>query len=72
MKDYYDIPTQVVFSDSINEDGTRPLFGGIAFGNIIICGECGGVLELDEFEDGDVRELEWVNIDENIREDETL
>lgn len=71
MKDYYDIPTQVVFSDS-EEDGEKILFGGIAYGYDIICGECGGTIKLEEIQEGDLKELPWVNIDKLIREDETL
>lgn len=72
MKTYYDSPTQVVFSDQKNEDGSPILFGGIAFHEHVICGECGGIIELDEFEESQVRELPWVSIDEEIRGDQKL
>lgn len=62
MKDYYEIPTQVVFSDS-EGDGVKELIGGIAYKENIICGECGGIIELEEIEEGNLKELPWVNVD---------
>lgn len=62
MKDYYEIPTQVVFSDS-EDDGVKELIGGIAYKENIICGECGGIIELEEIEEGNLKELPWVNVD---------
>lgn len=72
MKTYYDSPTQVVFSDQENEDESPILLGGIAFHEYVICGECGSVIELDEFKEGQVRELPWCSIDEEIRGDQKL
>lgn len=38
--------------------------GGIAYGSIIICGYCGGVLEYDEV--SNVTPLEWISISNEI------
>ena len=62
MKDYYEVPTQVVFSDS-EDDGVKELIGGIAYKESIICGECGGLIDLEEIEKGNLKELPWVNVD---------
>ena len=62
MKDFYEVPTQVVFSDS-EDDGVKALIGGIAFEDGIICGECGSTIALDEIEEGNLKELPWVNVD---------
>lgn len=48
MKTYYEIPTQVVFYDG-GEDSHNPEFcSGIAYKDEIICGCCGGVVEISE------------------------
>ena len=48
MKTYYDVPTQVVFYDG-GEDSQHPEFcSGIAYKDEIICGCCGGVVEISE------------------------
>lgn len=43
-KKYFEVPTQVAFWD---EDGSHYI-GGIAYGTEIICGCCGGVVEIAE------------------------
>ena len=43
---FYEVPTQVAFIDFDSED--VHLIGGIAFQNHIICGCCGGILDIDE------------------------
>lgn len=65
MKRQYDRPTQVRWFDS---KGNRWI-GGIAYKGEVICGCCGGVFELDSFEEDEVEELGnyWVNIEEEIR-----
>ena len=64
MKRYYERPTQVRWFDSVQ----KRWIGGIAYKNELVCGCCGGVYELDEFEEGEVVELgNWVNIEEEIR-----
>ena len=50
MKRYYERPTQIRWFDTEN----KRWFGGIAYRNEIICGCCGSILELDEFEEGEV------------------
>ena len=41
---YFDVPTQVVFYDADGDTWKS----GIAYGGIIICACCGGVIEIDE------------------------
>ena len=66
MKRQYEKPTQVRWFDDV--DGIW--VGGIAYRDEIICGCCGGILELSEFEDGEVFEYEdWIDIQEEIRGD---
>lgn len=66
MKRQYEKPTQVRWFDNV--DGIW--VGGIAYRDEIICGCCGGILELSEFEDGEVFEYEdWIDIEEEIRGD---
>lgn len=55
----YDKPTQVLFAD---EEGTT--FGGIAYNNIIICGCCGGIFEVDEVEI--LENYDWIDISHEI------
>ena len=62
MKKHYDVPTQVKFYDKDNE----VWLGGIAYGDEIICGECGGVFELSDLEPHEVEELPWIDISEAI------
>lgn len=65
MKRHYERPTQVRWFDSVN----NRWIGGIAYKGEVICGCCGGVFELDSFEEDEVEELGgyWVNIEEEIR-----
>lgn len=66
MKRQYEKPTQVRWLDDLEGIWV----GGIAYRDEIICGCCGGILELSEFEDGEVFEYEdWVDIEEEIRGD---
>lgn len=82
MKTYYEVPTQVVFCDldNIDECGKSLRIGGIAYADKIICGCCGGTIdivdyladfeyvmkngEIDEYEP--IEELDWVDISEAI------
>ena len=41
---FFDIPTQVAFWDADGEHWS----GGIAYGEVIICGCCGGIIEISE------------------------
>lgn len=64
MKRHYDRPTQVRWFDSVH----KRWFGGIAYKDEVICGCCGGIFELDIFEEDEVEELgNWVNIEKKIR-----
>ena len=64
MKRQYERPTQVRWFDDV--EGVW--VGGIAYRDEIICGCCGSILKLDEFEENEVVELgNWVNIEEEIR-----
>ena len=69
----FDIPTQVLFWDDDNEHWTA----GIAYGEIIICGCCGGIFELKEVNEfapaeisNPVIPMKWTDISvEIIREE---
>ena len=64
MKRYYETPTQVKWFDDLEDVWV----GGIAFGNVIICGCCGNTIELDNFEKREVVEYEdWIDIEKEIR-----
>ena len=64
MKRYYETPTQVRWFDNLS----KRWIGSVAYKGEIICGCCGGIFELDEFEEDEVVELgNWVNIEEEIR-----
>ena len=76
VKRYYDRPTQVAFYDIEND----VYLGGIALGDIIICLECGGAVEIQDFLSDieeckpevvfPIIELPWVNLsDECLGED---
>lgn len=59
MKKYYDVPTQVQFYDEDN----NVWLSGIAYGDVITCGECGGTVELSDLDPNEVEELPWIDID---------
>ena len=64
MKRYYETPTQVIWFGYLEDVWV----GGIAFGNVIICGCCGNTIKLDNFEKGEVVEYEdWIDIEKEIR-----
>ena len=73
MKKYYEKPTQVKFYD-IDEDRW---VGGIAYEDYILCGCCGGKIEIfdllmeaeatDMKSDMIIQELVWIDIEETIR-----
>ena len=60
---YYEEPTQVVFIENMEDDVPRKI-GGIAYQDYIICGECGGIVKIEETEI--VKELPWYTISEDI------
>ena len=69
MKTYFDEPTQVKFYDYDNDR----YLGGIAYHDEIICGECGGIVEISDLFDDAPDGVEpihiydcWVDINEAI------
>ena len=68
MKKFYEVPTQVKFLESENVVNEPRWLGGIAFEIKVICGECGGIVELNDI--ADIVELPCVNISEEILGDE--
>lgn len=72
VKNYYDFPTQVRFYDV---DGDHYL-GGIAYQDVIICGCCGGTIEISEIIENTpkqfipIRDLDWEGIAVVISPDE--
>jgi hypothetical protein len=67
-KMYFENPTQVVWVDEDNH-----AHAGIAYGDIIICGCCGGTQEIAEIYEfapegveNPITELEWTSIREEI------
>lgn len=61
MKKRFDEPTQVLF---MQEEHAAEWFGGIAFNDYVICGECGAIIPLNEITK--LHELSWVNISDTI------
>lgn len=64
MKQYFEIPTQVLFKQDVNG---AEWFAGIAYHDEIICGCCGGIVEVSETEL--IQPLPWVNISDAIAGD---
>ena len=71
IKTHFDCPTQVAFYDL----DVNAYVGGIAYGDEIICLECGGVIEIEDLiaevreQDPDMEpfmELSWVGVSEKI------
>lgn len=67
-KTYFEQPTQVVWVDEDNH-----AHAGIAYGDVIICGCCGGTQEISEIYEfapegveNPITELEWTSIREEI------
>ena len=74
-KQYYEIPTQVLFGeldylDDTDEYRVRPL-GGIAYHDYVICMECGQVIPLDyiDYRLG-FKELSWISVSDEVLGDE--
>lgn len=66
MKKYFEIPTQVLFrqdEETMRENGAH-WFAGIAYRDEIICGCCGGIVEIEEVEQ--IKPLPWVYINDAI------
>ena len=64
MKQYFETPTQVLFKQDVN---SAEWFAGIAYHDEIICGCCGGIVEVSETEL--IQPLPWVNISDAIAGD---
>lgn len=64
---YFDRPTQVAFKEKEEVCDYPTWIGGIAFHDIIICGECGHTVLLEDVEE--IRVLPWVSISEEIKGD---
>lgn len=64
MKKFYEVPTQVKFIENENVVDEPRWIGGIAFENKVICGECGGIISLEDI--ADIVELPWADISEAI------
>ena len=62
---YFDKPTMIKFKE-ILEDGEEYIIGGIAYCGEIICGECGGIIEIDDEDIEIVEILSWVDISDSI------
>lgn len=76
---YYEVPTQVRFVDiNSDNDGECCYIGGIAYRDEIICGCCGGIIEINDLLD-DAYDLgidpnvvimpfaSWIDISEEIK-----
>lgn len=70
---YFDAPTQIAFWDEEQE----LYVGGIAYGDEIICGCCGGVLEIKEIMESAPNGIapiipyeRWANVSFDIMRDE--
>ena len=64
MKKFYDVPTQVKFIENPDIVDDSRWIGGIAYQDYVICGECGGIIELEDI--SDIIELPWVDITDGI------
>lgn len=64
MKDYFNVPTQVIFRNNCNSYWN----GGIAFQDKIICLCCGGIIEIAELlaNDGEIKVMPWENLSEEL------
>lgn len=69
MRQHFENPTQVLFKqdeETMCENGVE-WFAGIAYHDEIICGCCGGIVEVSETEL--IQTLPWVNISDAIAGD---
>lgn len=67
---YFEMPTQVKFRETADRrlPNDFAFVGGIAYKDEIICGECGGIVKVNECEF--IRILPWCTIGEEILGDE--
>lgn len=66
-RQYFEVPTQVIFrqdAQTMRENGVE-WFAGIAYRNEIICGDCGGIIEVDETEL--IYPVQWMDISVPIK-----
>ena len=70
---YFETPTQVAYFDYYGEDDHPRYIGGIAYQDKIICGCCGGIVEIAdvyEFTPEGIEPIkvyhDWMNIEEEI------
>jgi hypothetical protein len=70
MKKYYDYPTQIIFKERLDVTDEPRWIGGIAYRDEVICGECGGIILLEDIEE--IIDLPWTSISEEIGGDELL
>ena len=68
MTKYFDKPTQVKFKDHEAEGEDARWLGGIGYDHYILCGECGSLLDLDNYvyDEVEIKELPWISISEAI------
>lgn len=66
-KIYYEVPTQVIFMNRDPDIDGDHTFGGIAYHDFVICGDCGLPIGLEEAII--VKELPWISISEEIKGD---
>ena len=64
MKNFYEVPTQVKFIENADVVDDPRWIGGIAYQDYVICGECGGIIELEDI--AEIIELPWVDITYDI------
>lgn len=72
MPYFFETPTQVKFLDDAEDE--LKYKGGIAYGDVIVCGCCGGVVEINDlleyFSEQEAKliiiPLEWTDISEAI------
>lgn len=61
---------QIKFKDGAVDDyGEECEYGGLLIDNLIICGCCGGIIEVKDVGWENITLLPWINIDEEIRGD---
>ena len=70
MKKFYDVPTQVKFIENPDIISDPRWIGGIAYQDYVICGECGGIIDLEDI--ADIVEYPWCDISYEIMGDECL
>ena len=64
MKKFYEVPTQVKFIESADVVDEPHWIGGIAYQDYVICGECGGIIDLEDL--AAIVEFPWVDISNEI------